>query len=72
VGGCCAACYRLEAWDKPIGKVLHLAWNTVGALPRIVTFRRGANGNNGCCICVSPPPGATMADGGRKLSSRHS
>ncbi len=33
--------YRLELWDKPLGKVLHLAWNTVGAVPTIVAFRRG-------------------------------
>jgi len=33
--------YSLELWDKEIGKVLNLAWDSVGATPRIVTFRRG-------------------------------
>ena len=31
--------YSLELWDR--GKVLNLEWDTVGAVPRIVTFRRG-------------------------------
>jgi hypothetical protein len=33
--------YCLELWDKPIGKVLNIDWQTVGAVPRIVTFKRG-------------------------------
>jgi hypothetical protein len=33
--------YGLELWDKQIGKVLNLDWQTVGAAPRIVTFKRG-------------------------------
>ena len=33
--------YGLELWDKPIGKVLNIDWVTVGAVPRIVTFKRG-------------------------------
>ena len=34
--------YGLELWDKPIGKVLNLEWDTVGAVSRIVAFKRGA------------------------------
>jgi len=33
--------YGLELWDKPIGKVLNINWDTAGAVPRIVTFKRG-------------------------------
>ena len=33
--------YGLELWDKQIGKVLNLDWQTVGAVLRIVTFKRG-------------------------------
>ncbi len=33
--------YGLELWDKQLGKVLNLDWQTVGAVPRIVTFKRG-------------------------------
>ena len=33
--------YGLELWDKRIGKVLNIDWQTVGAVPRIVTFKRG-------------------------------
>jgi len=33
--------YGMELWDKRIGKVLNLVWQTVGAGPRIVTFKRG-------------------------------
>jgi len=33
--------YGLELWDKPIGKVLNIDWQTAGAVPRIVTFKRG-------------------------------
>ena len=33
--------YGLELWDKEIGKVLNIDWQTIGAVPRIVTFRRG-------------------------------
>ena len=33
--------YGLELWDKQIGKVLNIDWQTVGAVPRIVTFKRG-------------------------------
>lgn len=33
--------YGLDLWDKPVGKVLNLVWNTVGAAPRIVTYRGG-------------------------------
>ena len=33
--------YCLDIWEKGVGKVLHLTWNSVGAPPRIVTFRRG-------------------------------
>jgi hypothetical protein len=33
--------YGLDLWDKPVGKVLNLVWNTAGAAPRIVTYRRG-------------------------------
>ena len=35
--------YGLELWDKQIGKgkVLNINWQTVGAAPRIVTFKRG-------------------------------
>jgi hypothetical protein len=31
----------MELWDKRIGKVLNLDWQTVGAVPRIVTFKPG-------------------------------
>jgi hypothetical protein len=33
--------YCLEIWEKGNGKVLNLIWNSVGAAPEIVTFRRG-------------------------------
>jgi hypothetical protein len=33
--------YALELWDRRVGKVLNLFWDSVGAPPRIVTFRRG-------------------------------
>jgi hypothetical protein len=33
--------YGLEVWEKGIGKVLNLAWDSVEAAPRITTFRRG-------------------------------
>ena len=33
--------YGLEMWDRRIGKVLNIDWQTVGAVPRIVTFKRG-------------------------------
>lgn len=33
--------YALELWDKHVGKVLNLSWDSVGTPPRIVTFRRG-------------------------------
>jgi hypothetical protein len=33
--------YGLELWDKQIGKVLNIDWQTVGAVPRIVNFKRG-------------------------------
>jgi hypothetical protein len=50
--------YRLKAWDKPIGKVTHLAWNTVGgALPRIVIFRRGQREERSLHLHFSPPLG---------------
>jgi hypothetical protein len=31
--------YALELWDRHVGKVLNLFWDSVGAPPRIVTFR---------------------------------
>jgi hypothetical protein len=34
--------YCLNIWEKGVGKVLNLIWNSVGAPPTIVTFRRGA------------------------------
>ena len=34
--------FCLELWEKGSGKVLNLIWNSVGATPEIVTFRRGA------------------------------
>lgn len=33
--------YTLELWYRPIGKVLNLSWDSVGARPLIVSFRRG-------------------------------
>ena len=33
--------YGLELWDKQIGKVLNIDWQTLGAVPRIVTSKRG-------------------------------
>jgi hypothetical protein len=33
--------YALELWHKTSGKVLNLAWDSVGARPQIVSFRRG-------------------------------
>jgi hypothetical protein len=36
--------YNLDLWnlrDEPRGKVLNINWLTVGAIPSIVTFRRG-------------------------------
>ena len=33
--------YGLELWHKQIGKVLNIDWQTAGAVPRIVTFKRG-------------------------------
>jgi len=36
--------YNLDVWNlqgEPRGKVLNLNWQTVGAVPRIVTFKRG-------------------------------
>ncbi len=33
--------YGLELWDKQIGKVLNIDWQTAGAVARIVTFKRG-------------------------------
>ncbi len=33
--------YGLELWDKQVGKVMNLDWETVGAVPRVVTFKRG-------------------------------
>ena len=33
--------YGLDVWEKGIGKVLNLAWDSVEAIPRITTFRRG-------------------------------
>jgi hypothetical protein len=33
--------YGLEVWEKGVGKVLNLAWDSVGATPRITAFRRG-------------------------------
>ena len=33
--------YCLEIWETGNGKVLYLTWNSIGAPPEIVTFRRG-------------------------------
>jgi hypothetical protein len=33
--------YGLDVWEKGVGKVLNLSWDSVGATPRITTFRRG-------------------------------
>ena len=33
--------YCLDIWETGNGKVLHLIWNSVGATPEIVSFRRG-------------------------------
>ena len=33
--------YMLNIWETGNGKVLSLIWNSVGAVPEIVTFRRG-------------------------------
>lgn len=33
--------YALELWDKHVGKVLNLSWESMGVPPRIVTFGRG-------------------------------
>jgi hypothetical protein len=33
--------YGLDVWEKGVGKVLNLAWDSVGATPKITTFRRG-------------------------------
>jgi hypothetical protein len=37
----CHGLYGLEVWEKGTGKVLNLAWDSVGATPRITTFRPG-------------------------------
>ena len=33
--------YMLDIWETGNGKVLSLIWNSVGAVPEIVSFRRG-------------------------------
>lgn len=33
--------FALEIWSRQVGKVLNLSWDSVGAPPRIVRFRRG-------------------------------
>jgi hypothetical protein len=33
--------YGLELWDKQIGRVLNIDWQSAGAVPRIVIFKRG-------------------------------
>jgi hypothetical protein len=33
--------YRLDLWAKDTGKVLSLAWDSVGADPEIISFKRG-------------------------------
>lgn len=33
--------YCLEIWEQGSGKVLNLIWNSVGATPEIIAFRRG-------------------------------
>jgi hypothetical protein len=33
--------YCLDIWETGKGKVLYLTWNSIGAPPEIVTFRRG-------------------------------
>jgi len=33
--------YMLEIWETGNGKVLNLIWNSIGATPEIITFRRG-------------------------------
>ena len=32
--------YCMKIWEKGNGKVLNLIWNSVGATPEVVTFRR--------------------------------
>ena len=33
--------YMLDIWETGNGKVLSLTWNSVGAVPEIISFRRG-------------------------------
>jgi len=33
--------YMLDIWETGKGKVLSLTWNSIGAVPEIVNFRRG-------------------------------
>jgi hypothetical protein len=33
--------YTLDIWDKHSGKVLSLAWDSIGAEPKIISFKRG-------------------------------
>ena len=33
--------YTLAVWYKPIGKVISLGWDSVGANPEIISFKRG-------------------------------
>jgi hypothetical protein len=41
VGPLHSGLYSLELCLRPIGKVLNLAWDSAGAPPQIVSFRRG-------------------------------
>ncbi len=48
--------FCLELWEKGSGKVLNLIWNSVGATPEIVTFRRGEWEK-----IFLPPPSSTLS-----------
>jgi hypothetical protein len=44
--------YCLDIWEAGNGKVLNLIWNSVGATPEIVAFRRGDWEQ----VFIQPPP----------------
>ena len=44
--------YCLEIWEAGNGKVLNLIWNSIGATPEIIAFRRGDLEE----VFIPPPP----------------
>ena len=44
--------YCLDIWETGNGKVLNLTWNSIGAAPEIVSFRRGDWEQ----VFIPPPP----------------